>query len=105
MGHLHLYYSELLHLPRASSLCDQVIDTKLVLVHNSCHMKISDFWQYYFDHHGQIKWATKNLQPCGERRYYQLSPDTVHATKNDPIHKIQSDTKIAIIQSFFIKSR
>ena len=27
---------------------------------------------------------------------------TIPAVENNPIHKIQSDTKIAIIQSFFI---
>ena len=34
-----------------------------------------DFWQYYFDRHGQTKITTENSQPCRKRRYYQLSPD------------------------------
>ena len=72
IGHLQFYSSELLQLP-LRWWCDQLIGTKLVLAHNSCHIKIGDFWWYFFDHHGWTKWVTENPQPCEERGYSQLS--------------------------------
>ena len=61
--------------PWASWWCDQLIGTKLVLVHNSYKPKIGDFWQYYFDWHRWKKWATEKQQLCGERKHSQLSLD------------------------------
>ena len=59
--------------PWASWPSDQPIGTKLVLAHKSSHIKISDFWQYFFYHHRWTNWATENPQPYRERRYSQLS--------------------------------